>query len=105
MGRCSCNQTLAVSKDNEACPVVGIRRGWDAPAMSGVRMNMDSAAAIRTGIGIPMATDTQALRGLEHEIDMYRVERKLDLSIRVLSQHACGKQGVHVAMNRLYVPP
>lgn len=47
----------------------------------------------------------QALGRLEHQIDMYSVEGKLDLPVRVPSRHARGKQSVHVTMNRLYVPP
>src|SRR6266513_1112892 len=46
----------------------------------------------------------QALRRLEDEIHVYRVEWELNFSVRVPSQHACREQGMDVTVNCLYVP-
>ncbi len=47
--------------------------------------------------------EAHALRRLEHEVYVHRVERKLDSPVGIPSQDAGRKQSVHIAMNRLYV--
>src|SRR5581483_7353660 len=49
--------------------------------------------------------NTGPLCGFEHEIDVHRIERKVDLSDRVPAQHASSKQRAHIAVRGFHVPP